>query len=42
MIPSFTNKVTTKDAKSAKKDEAHLLPIFASFARFVVTSLRSF
>ena len=42
LIPSFTNKVTTKDAKSAKEDEAEPLQIFASFARFVVTSLRSF
>ena len=42
MIPSFINKVTTKDAKSAKEDEAYLLQIYASFARFLVTSLRSF
>ena len=41
MIPSFTNMVTTKDAKSAKEDEAYLRQIFASFALFVVTSLLS-
>ena len=41
-MPSFTNKVTTKDAKSEKEDEAYLLQIFASFARFAVTSLPSF
>ena len=49
-MPSFTNKVTAKDAKSAKsakgdEDEdgdEDPLQIFASFARFVVTSLRSF
>ena len=45
MIPSFTNKVTTKDAKSAKEDEDEdedPLQIFAAFALFVVTSLLSF
>ena len=42
MIPSFTKKVTAKDAKGAKEDEVHLLHIFASFALFVVTSLLSF
>ena len=42
VIPSFPNKVKTKDAKSAKEDKAYLLQIFASFALFVVTSLRSF
>ena len=42
MIPFFTNKVTTKDAKSGKEDEAYPLQIFASFALFVVTSLLSF
>ena len=39
MIPSFKNKVTTKDAK---EDEVYLLHIFASFALFVVASLLSF
>ena len=42
LIPSLTNKVTTKDAKSAKEDKEDPLQIFASFARFVVTSLLSF
>ena len=37
LIPSFTNKVTTKDAKSAKEDEEDPLQIFASFALFAVT-----
>ena len=39
MIPSFTNEMTTKDAKSAKEGETCLLQIFASFALFVVTAL---
>ena len=38
MIPTFTNKMTTKRAKSAKDDEAYALQIFALF---VVTSLLS-
>ena len=33
----FSNKVTTKDAKDAKKGKGKVLPIFASFAIFVVT-----
>ena len=42
LIPSFTTKVTTKAAKSAKEDEEDPMQIFTSFARFVVTSLLSF
>ena len=40
--PSFKNKVTARDAMSAKEDEVYLLYIFASFALFAVTSLLSF
>ncbi len=36
-MPSFTNKVTAKDAKGAKEDGGFALQNFASFALFAVT-----
>ena len=44
MIPSFTNKVTTKDAKDAKhvkENGGFVLQTFASFALFVVILFES-